>query len=174
MSLTRRINETVETLTKRIAYLTRDYAFDHDQLAETGLVRCLPLRGNVVDLDTHAMRDLYRALLHRAPSRGTDMKNITATARELLNASGTLAGYTDRLGNSESVVCVVALATAIAQWTDWEMCFKAEMDSWDESFAELGMAAVVGGMSPIDAGTVALHGMHSKPTRFWITDPATA
>jgi hypothetical protein len=155
-----RINELVDGNTELDAR-----AHDH------GLGACLPLNDGDylttrIALDTHAMRDLYRAVLGDRTMCPDLRRMMVANANDMLDSDVPLRANVN--GDYRAAVWVQALALAIAQWDRNEADYEHAMESWHERYAEAGSGHVHAGGSPMDAALVAQEVAGAKPYRWWV------
>jgi hypothetical protein len=173
MTMTARITETAAALTTEIAAMAADYSVEldlRDGDAGGRLLRCLPWHGDSwnapVAMDTHAMRDLYRAILGDRTMCADLRRMAISNTNDDLDSDG--LHHCDMSGNYASVAHVVGLCMALAQWDRNEADYAAECESWNERYAEAGSAHVHSGGNSLDAGLVASHVAGPKPTRWWV------
>ena len=173
MTMTARITDTAAALTAEIAALAADYSVEldlRDGDAGSRLLRCLPWHGDSWDapvaMDTHAMRDLYRAILGDR-TMCADLRRM-ATSNTIDERDRDGKHHRDLNDNYASVMHVLGLCMALAQWDRNEADYAAECESWGERYAEAGSGHVHSGGNPLDAGVVALHAVGPKPTRWWV------
>lgn len=173
MTITARIADTAAALTTEIAALANDYSVEldlRDGDAGSRLLRCLPWHGDSWDapvaLDTAAMRDLYRAIMSDR-TMNADLRRM-ATSNTIDERDRDGKHHCDMNGSYASVMHLLGLCMALAQWDRNEADYAAECESWNERYAEAGSDYVHGGGNSFDAGLVAAQVAGPKPTRWWV------
>jgi hypothetical protein len=173
MTITARIADTAAALTTEIAALAGDHSVEldlRDGDAGSRLLRCLPWHGDSWDapvaMDTHAMRDLYRAIMSDRTMCADLRRMAVSNANDERDSDG--KRHCDMNGSYASVAHVLGLCMALAQWDRNEADYAAECESWGERYAEAGSDYVHGGGNSLDAGLVAAQVAGPKPTRWWV------
>ena len=173
MTMTARITDTAAALTTEIAALAADYNVKldlRDGDAGGRLLRCLPWNDDSWDapvaMDTHALRDLYRAILGERTMCADLRRMAISNTNDELDGDG--KRYCDMSGSYASVAHVLGLCMALAQWDRNEAEYAAECEAWGERYAEAGSDHVYGGGNSLDAHLVASQVVGPKPTRWWV------
>jgi len=173
MTMSALIAATADALTAEIGKLAIDRTVELDlrgQDAGSRLLRCLPWRGDAWDapvaMDTHAMRDLYRAILGGRAMCADLRRMATCNFVDERDRGG--RHHSDMCGNYASVRHVLALCMALAQWDRYEADYNDACMMWGERYAEAGGEHVFCGGNPFDARLIASWAAGPEPTRWWV------